>query len=51
MEIKDKESIERKAKEIKRLYNRQYYQKNRQRIRENQKRYWERKALEVLKGE
>ena len=30
--------------ELQREYNRQYYAKNRERIQENKRRYWERKA-------
>lgn len=30
--------------ELKRQYERDYYKRNRERIRENKKRYWQRKA-------
>lgn len=34
-------------REAKSAYQREYYKKNRERIRENQRRYWERKAEQM----
>lgn len=52
MEATDKQQeIINKSKELRREYNRQYYQKNKEKIRNNQNQYWERKASEMLKEE
>lgn len=52
LEATDKQQeIINKSKELRREYNRQYYQKNKEKIRNNQNQYWERKASEMLKEE
>ena len=48
MEATDKQQeIINKSKELRREYNRQYYQKNKEKIRNNQNQYWERKASDI----
>lgn len=44
------ENIENSVAQAKRMYYRDYYQKNRERIKENQRRYWQRKAQKMLGG-
>lgn len=41
--------IEALVKEMKREYNRNYYKKNKEKIQENQKKYWINKARERIK--
>ena len=48
--MKNVENVENSVAQAKRLYYRDYYQKNRERIKENHLRYWRRKALSMLGG-
>lgn len=45
------EQLEELAREKQREYHREWQRKNRDKVREYQKRYWIKKALEDLKGE
>ena len=40
-----------KAKAARQAYNRAYYQRNREKIRQQQAKYWERKASEMESAE
>lgn len=45
---KETQELECAVKEVKREYYREYRKKNKERINENNRRYWERKALKRL---
>ena len=47
----DNQTIENKVKEMKRQYKAAWRAKNRERIRQYDKEYWERKAKEALEKE
>lgn len=47
----NKNELERKAREERNAYYREYRKKNKERISEHQKRYWQRKAEQKYKAE
>lgn len=47
----DKNTMEQKARELQREYQRQWRKKNPDKVREKNRRYWEKKAREQAEGE
>lgn len=42
------EEIDKKARELRKKYNKDYYLKNKTKIQKNQREYWRKKAREVI---
>lgn len=47
----NKKDIEALTREMKREYHRKWRAANKDKVKENNRRYWEKKALEKMKGE